>query len=353
MKAHAYSLRPNAKGRRGRQSTGDPDGQVEGSSASTSTSISACSTGEGHGLTDESGANNPGLATLHIPNDVHNTPGPTQDSERQQRTQEDQRQSHGPMSASTASNAIYHRHQYRPDTGGSTTRQLTESWEEIQAGRQREEARRCAEAVRIRREQIVRGFEQEICGLRARIVALREECEEQVAREQRKWERARAIERGEVAMVEEDGEMMVDSGSEDANSEMEEENDNCPTQVSMTTANDNDNEQWQQQRWPSQPPSHRSHRSETHFSAPLKTGSWELQRQPPHMGEISASSGMAGPSRLQPEAMKEEREEARSRPRRSQGRVIQGQPLQRQSAQLVVIPVRDSERRDRDSEMNL
>jgi hypothetical protein len=218
--------------------------------------------------------------------------------------------------------------------GGSTTRQLTESWEEIQAGRKREEARRCTEAMRIRREQIVRGFEQEICGLRARIVALRGECEEQVARVQRKWERAREIERGEVAMVEEDGKVLVDLGSEDADSEMGDQNDD-----------DNDNEQWQQQRWPSQPPSHRSRRSETRFPPPHQTGSSELQRQPPRMGEISATSGMAGPSRLQPEAMKEEREEARRRPRRSQGRVIQGQPLQRQSAQLVVIPIlsRDSE----------
>ena len=346
---HAYSLRPNAKGRRGRQSAGDPDGQVEGSSASTSTSISAFSTGEGHGLADEPGANDPGLATLRMPNAAHNTPVPAQDSERQQRIQEDQRQSHGPTSTSTLSNATYHRRQHRTDMGGSANRQLTESWEEIQAGRQREEARRCAEAVRIRREQIVRGFEQEIRGLRARIVALREECEEQVARARRKWERKREIEQGEVAMVEEDGEMMVGSGSEDADSEMDSQNHQTPTQASLTTENDNNNEQWQH-RWPSQRPSHRSCRSENHFSAPVQTGSWELQRQPPHMGEISASSGMAGPSRLQPEAMKDE---VRRRPRRSQGRVIQGQPLQRQSAQLVVIPVRDSERRDRDSEMNL
>jgi hypothetical protein len=344
---HAYSLRPNAKGRRGRQSTGDPDGQVEGSSASTSTSISACSTGEGHDLTDEPGAADPGPVTLRMPKAAHNTPVPTQDSERQQRTEEDQRQSHGPMSTSAVSNTIHHYHQHRTGMGGSTTRQLTESWEEIQAGRQREEARRCAEAVRIRREQIVRGFEQEIRGLCARIVALRDECEEQVARVQRKWERAREIERGEVAMVEEDGEMMVDSGSEDADSEIDGQNNNYPTQASLTTENDNDNEQWQQ-RWPSQPPPHRSRRSETQFSAPLQTGSWEFQRQPPRMGEMSASSGMAGLSRLQPEAIKEE---AHRRPRRSQGRVIQGQPLQRQSAQLVVIPVRDSEKRDRDSEM--
>ena len=350
---HAYSLRPNAKGRRGRQSTGDPDGQVEGSSASNSTSTSACSTGDGHGFTDESGSNDQGLAALDMPDAVHNIPGHAQDSGRQQRTQGDQQQSHVLTASSAVRNVTYH---HRTDMGGCTTRQLTKSWEEIQAGRQREEARRCAEAVRIRREQIVRGFEQEIRGLRARIVALRDECEEQVAWEQRKWEQAREIERGKVAMVEpeEDGEMMVDLGSEDADFEMEDRKDYSPMQVSMTAESDNDNEQWQQQWWPSQPPPHRSRRSEPHFSAPLQTGSWELQQQPPRMGEISASSGMAAlesPSQMQPQAMKEEREEARRRPRRSQGRVIQGQPLQRQSAQLVVIPVLDSEKRDRDSEM--
>ena len=280
---HAYSLRPNAKGRRGRQSTGDPDGRVEDSSASTSTSISACSTGEGHGLTDESAANDPGLATLDMPDAVHNGPDPAQVSERQQRTQGDQQQSHVLTASSAVRNVTYHHYHHRTDMGGSTTRQLTESWEEIQAGRQREEARRCAEAVRIRREQIVRGFEQEIRGLRERIVALRDECEEQVAREQRKWERAREIERGEVVIIEEDGEMMVDSGLEDASFGIEDENNHLPTQVSMTAASDNDNEQWQQQWWPSQPPPHRSRRSEPHFSAPLQTGSWELQQQPPRM----------------------------------------------------------------------
>ena len=284
---------------------------------------------------DESGAADPGPATLHMPKAAHNTLAPAQDSERQQRTEEDQRQSYGLTASSTVSNATYHQHQHRTEMGGSTTRQLTESWEEIRAGRKREEARRCTEAMRIRREQIVRGFEQEIRGLRARIVALRDECEEQVARVQRKRERAREMERGEVAMIEEDGKALVDLGSEDADSE-------------MGNQTDNDDEQWQQQRWPSQPPSHRSRRSETRFP---QTGSSELQWQSPRMGEMSASSGMAGPSRLQPEAMKEEREEARRRPRRSQGRVIQGQPLQRQSAQLVVIPVRDCEKRDRNSEM--
>ena len=95
--------------------------------------------------------------------------------------------------------------------GVSTARHLTETSEEVQAGRQREEARRCAEAVRIRREQIVRGFEEDIRGLHARIAVLRHECEGRVALVRKQWEQARAIERGEVAMAEEDGEVRADS----------------------------------------------------------------------------------------------------------------------------------------------
>ena len=102
-------------------------------------------------------------------------------------------------------------HHHRTDMGGSTTRHPTETWVEIQAGRRREEARRCAEAARIRREQIVRGFEEDIHGLHARIVALRHECKARVAQVRREWERARAIKLGEVAMVEEGGVVKVDS----------------------------------------------------------------------------------------------------------------------------------------------
>jgi exonuclease VII large subunit len=191
---HKYSLRPNAKGRKGHQSADDPDGQVE----STSTSTSACS--EGHDITDELCDADPGHAALYTPKAAHNTPVPEQDS-AQERTKGDQRRFHG--------------------LTAPTTRHVIETWEEIEAWRKREEARRCAEAVRIRREQIVRGFEAEIRGLRARIVALRHECEERVARVQRKWERARAIKRDEVAMVEDDGEVMGESDSEDVDYEMD------------------------------------------------------------------------------------------------------------------------------------
>lgn len=40
-------------------------------------------------------------------------------------------------------------------------------------------------------------------------MVLRHECEARLAQVQRKWERARAIEWGEVAMVEENGEVVV------------------------------------------------------------------------------------------------------------------------------------------------
>ena len=191
---HKYRLRPNAKGRRKHQSANDPDGQVE----STSTSTSACS--ERHDLTDEFCAADPGHEILYTPKAAHKALVPAQDS-KQEKTEEDERRFHG--------------------LTAPTTRHVIETCEEIEAGRKREEARRCAEAVRIRREQIVRGFEAEIRGLRARIVALRHECEEQVARVQRKWERAHAIERGKVAMVEEDGEVIVESDSENVDYKME------------------------------------------------------------------------------------------------------------------------------------
>jgi hypothetical protein len=52
-----------------------------------------------------------------------------------------------------------------------------ETSEEIQAARKRVEARQIAEASRIRREQIVRGHEEDLHALCARIEALRRECE--------------------------------------------------------------------------------------------------------------------------------------------------------------------------------
>jgi hypothetical protein len=201
-----------------------------------------------------------------------------------------------------------------------------ETWEEIQAGRKREEARRYAEAVRIQREQVVRGFEEEKRALRARILALRRECEVRIASVRREWKRAQAIERGEVVMVEEEEEEDSDS---DSDGEMDVEYNYAPTETSLTTDNDDDNdndELWQQ--WPSRSP---PPRSETNIHFALQIESRKIPRQPPpHMG-ISPSSGMAGPSRLEPEP--EAMEEAHRRPRTSLP-----QPLRRQPAQLMAIP---------------
>lgn len=85
-----------------------------------------------------------------------------------------------------------------------------ETWEEIEAGRKREHARRNAEATRIRREQIVNGYKEELSELRERIVALRHEWEAKVV--VMKWERAQAFERDEIVVVVEDGVGIGDDG---------------------------------------------------------------------------------------------------------------------------------------------
>lgn len=167
---HGYSLRPHAKGRRGQQSTGNPDSQVEGPIDGT----------------DEG----------HYPRAALNTAVPAQNLEHQ-RTEE---RSHG--IPSPIGNTIITTHL---DLGRFTIRSRLVTEKDIQASRQREEARRCADECRIRREQIQLGHERDRSALRARIVALREECKEEVARVQRKW--AHEIEVGELVMMEEDGEV--------------------------------------------------------------------------------------------------------------------------------------------------
>ena len=64
-----------------------------------------------------------------------------------------------------------------------------ETSEEIKATCKHVEARRIAEAGRIWRQQIVRGYQEDLCALRARIEALRRECEDRVEKMRRKWER--------------------------------------------------------------------------------------------------------------------------------------------------------------------
>ena len=297
--AHGYSLRSTAKGRRGHQSS-----QVEGSSDGTISST-------GHDLTDDPGPAAPEAA-------AHNAPVPTQRSAHQ--TTEEERRSRG-IPSTILGNTTH----LDPRKFASRTRRL-ESSEEIRKGRAREEERRRAEAGRIRREQLDLGFKRDVDALRARIEALRRERDAEVVRVKRRWKRAREIEQGGAAVAEEDGEVVEEGDSEEADGEMEVEDDYAQTEVSFT-ANDDEDGRWQQQRWPSPPPPRWSHHSET---PTLQTGSRQTQ-QPPRIEERFSSSGMVGPSQLE-----EESEEARQ----SQGRVSQSrpQPLRRQRAQLVMLP---------------
>jgi hypothetical protein len=172
---HGYSLRSNAKGRRGHKSTNETDlDQVEGTSISISTGSSSTRERRRKTLTDElEGAS----GIVDPPNsDTPNSPAATQDAKR-----------HPTLTSSVIRVADHG----RPEV----------AWEDIQAARRREEARGFAEAVRIRREQIVRGYEAELRDLRARIVDLRRECEDRVERRRKRRELEWAFERGEVAVV--------------------------------------------------------------------------------------------------------------------------------------------------------
>jgi hypothetical protein len=172
---HGYSLRSNAKGRRGHKSTDETDDdQVEGTSISTSTGSSSTRERRRKTLTDELEGDS-GIVDPPNP-DTPNSPAPPQDSKRR---------------PTPTSFVIRVADCGRPEV----------TWEDIQAVRRREEARGFAEAVRIRREQIVRGYEAELRDLRARIVVLRKECEAEVERTRRRRELKWAFERGEVAVV--------------------------------------------------------------------------------------------------------------------------------------------------------
>ena len=153
---YGYSLRPNARGRQGHQSADETDGQVDGTSTSN--------TSEG------------GYRAAHDPPAPHSIVTPHIIS--------------------------------TPTTTRYQVRGPRETPEMIQKARQRELARCIAASDRIQREQIVRGYEEGLRALRARIVALRLEREAEVRKLRRKRERAwAAIERGEVAaavVVEED-----------------------------------------------------------------------------------------------------------------------------------------------------
>ena len=160
--AHEYSLRPDSKGRRRPQSTDEINEQVEGTSTSTSTSTSMS------------------MSTVDPRPETPDTP------------------SRGPHDLPSSI--------LTPSTGAITTfscgvERRPEGWEDIQATRRRQETKSTAQAARTRREQTRRVYEGELRSLRARIVALQQECEMKVEKARKKWKRNWAIERGEIAVV--------------------------------------------------------------------------------------------------------------------------------------------------------
>ena len=102
----------------------------------------------------------------------------------------------------------------------------------------------------------MRGYEEDLRALRARIEALHRECEVRVEKTRRKWERDWATERGEVIVVvgeeEETGEgeeedEMMGLYREDVDGDMAVDEDYAPTETSLTTDDDED----RQSQWPS------------------------------------------------------------------------------------------------------
>jgi hypothetical protein len=227
--SHRYSLRPHAKGRRGHQTADEPGGQVKGTTSQSNGTNGIQASDGGHDILANELEDKPSTfesrpTTPYSSRAANNTSTPMQDSE------EDWRRT------------IRYRVQGPAETS-----------EEIQAARKRVEARCTAEASRIRREQTVRGYEEDLRTLRAGIEALRRECEVRVERVRRKWERDWAIERDEVAVVveEEEGmgeeEEMMNTHREDADVDMAVNEDYAPTETSRTT-DDDEGRQWQ---WPS------------------------------------------------------------------------------------------------------
>jgi hypothetical protein len=341
---HGHSLRSNAKGRKHR-STDETDDQVEGTLASTSSSstserISKILTDE---LDNESGIVDPRPTSPDTPRAAHNSRGPTQDSKPQTMEEDEDQQRHSRSRVKHTSSFVIRRRVegcWRPE----------ETREEIQAARKREEARRLAEAVLIRRKQVMRGYEEELRALRARIVALRSECEVRVKKARRKWELDWEIERGEVAVVVDEGVssssfVVVGSNSnsnwEDADGEMEMAVDNAPTETSSSC--------WS--------------RSKNNFlpSAPAPVRKSQQQQQQPRMGPqgtfpLSAMGMgmpvMVGNSQLQAgttvtKARKHDNDNDDERGRKShssRSHQPQPQPLRRQQGQLLMgVPTGTSE----------
>jgi hypothetical protein len=317
---HGYSLRPNTKGRRRHY-------PVEGTSTS-----GASEEGQKH-LTDElegeSDTVDPRPTTSDTPRAAHNSP----EHSRSIITS-------SIISATTTTTTTTTRYRIegrRPET-----------WEEIQAARKREEARRIAEAVRIRRVQIGRGYREELCALHARIAALRRECEVKVERARRKWARDWAIERGEVGVVVEDGDgeegnlvgSESNSDSQDADEgEMAVDTNYAPTETSLTTNNDDDHLQscWSRSESnfpPTLPPLQRT-QPQQHLSQSQRQQEQEDESERGTPGETHTSTDTG---RRLPQNRNHQSHPSQGQRNSHHSRPEHPQPLRRQRAQLMVIP---------------
>lgn len=289
--AHGCSQRSNVKGRQGHQSADETDSQVEGTSISASTSASNTSEGA-----------------------AHDPPAP-----------------HSiitPPTISALTTTRYH------------VRGPRETPEEIEEACQRELARRIAAADRIRQEQIVRGYEEGLRALRARIVALRREREAEVRKLRRKRERAwAAIERGEVAaVVVEDRLVGSDPHLEEAHGQIRSSEHYVPAE---TLLNGGD-QQWQ---CPSGSAPCFS-RSKSNFPAPPSQQQQLLQgQQQPRMGTFPLGLDAIGEDERGPRGTTHASRLPQNYLRFGQGRTRGStsrplpQPLRRRPAQMVTIPV--------------
>jgi hypothetical protein len=320
--AHGYSLRPNSKGRRMHKSTDETKEQVEGTSTSTSTSTSNSSTSKGRHRTlteleGESGTVDPRPATPDTPRAqaAHNPPW------------------------------TWHSRNIVTSSASTTSRHHIDGPPEaIQAARRREEARRTADAIRIRREQTVRCYEEELRVMHARVLAHRHECVLKVKREERKW----AIERGEVEAVVEDDEdgdegSLVGSDAEfdpedaDGGSMAVDKHNAETATTSLTTNHDDDKQQWERSSRSSQYTdlagliASRAISRRHHFSGKPNSGSRQVDERGP--AGVTHTLSHTGRRLLRENHPSQGPTSSHSRPRPHHP-----QPLRRQRTQLMGIP---------------
>ena len=297
--AHGYSLRPNSKGRRKRQSTDETNEQVEGTSTSTSTNTST------------------NMSTVDPRPETPDTPS---------------RAPHYPPSSILTPSASAMTTSYQAE-------RQPESWEDIQAARRRQEARSTAKAVLIRREQIRRVYEGELRSLRARVVALQQECEMKVEKARKKWMRNWAIERGEIAVVVAASAKCRGRGERNlVGSDMDREKDTeggmavDQNYVPSSRTTNNDEGQWPSRTLAS--------KSKTNVQSPPPL--WKTRQQQDNDERDPEETQSGSSSRQLP------RDWTRNHPGPSRPHGPHLQPLRRQRAQLMGIPTSSHD----DSEMD-